>query len=87
MTSKYINDFLNEYASGQEKDHYIECTRNQYGVVKIVVRAKQIPCSCCKGVVAREKLIPKKWTDGQGMRREARMCTECSAIAKDLYGI
>ena len=87
MTSNTINDYLNEYVSGKEKDNNIECTRNQYGVIKIIIRAKEIPCTCCKSIKKREDLIVKKWTDGQGLKREARMCTECSAIAQDLYGI
>ena len=87
MTSNTINDYLNQYVSGKEKDHEIECSRNEYGVVKIIVRAKEIPCSCCKSVKKRVDLIQKRWTDGQGFKREARMCAECSAIAKDLYGI
>ena len=87
MTSTTINDYLKQYTKGGESDHDIECTRNQYGVVRIIVRAKVIPCSCCKAPTKRNKLIDKRWTDGQGLRREAKMCPTCSAVSKDLYGI
>ena len=35
----------------------------------------------------RDMLENKRWTDGQGLKREAKMCPTCSAVAKDLYGI
>ena len=87
MESNAINEYLNEYVNGNEKDNEIECTRNQYGVVRIIVRAKYIPCSCCKTEMKRDMLENKRWTDGQGLKREAKMCPTCSAVAKDLYGI
>ena len=37
MTSTTINDYLNQYVGGKEKDHEIECSRNEYGVIKIIV--------------------------------------------------
>ena len=87
MTSTTINQYLNDNAKGNEKDYEIECTRNQYGVIRIIVRANKIPCSCCTESFKRQDLISKHWTDGQTFKREAMMCQCCSAIAKDLYNI
>ena len=87
MTSTTINQYINDNAKGKENDYQIECNKNQYGVIRIVIRANKIPCSCCKESFKREDLINKNWTDGKGFERDARMCQCCSAIAKDLYGI
>ena len=87
MTSESINQYLNDNTKGKERDYQIECSKNQYGVISIIIRANEIPCSCCKESFKRKELISKRWTDGQGYKRDARMCQSCSAIAKDLYNI
>ena len=87
MTSNKVNQYINDNAKGKETDYQIECHRGQYGVIRIVIRAKEIPCSCCKESFKRKDLISKRWTDGKGLKRNARMCQCCSAIAKDLYNI
>ena len=87
MQSETINGYLNDYVSGNENDHEIECTQSEYGVIRIIVKAKIVPCSCCKTEKKRVELTSKRWTDGKGLPRSARMCQECSAIAQDLYGI
>ena len=87
MTSNKVNQYINDNFKGNEDDYQIDCTKNQYGVIRIVIRANNIPCSCCKESFKRKELISKGWTDGQGFKRNARMCQCCSAIAKDLYNI
>ena len=89
MTSTTINHYLNDNAKGNEKDYEIECTRNQYGVIRIVVRSKYLICDIpkCRAKVKRKMLKEKRWTDGQGFSRSARLCPTCDAVAKDLYGM
>ena len=87
MKSNEIVNYLNDKVVGNETDYDIVWEQGFYGITTIKIINKELPCGCCKTLKKREKLISKRWTDGQGLKREARMCTECSAIAQDLYGI
>ena len=89
MTSTTINQYINNYAKGKESDYEIECSRNQYGVIRIVLRSKYLTCDVpkCRTIVKRKMLKEKRWTDHQGFNRTARLCPTCDAVAKDLYNI
>ena len=89
MTSTIINQYLDDNAKGGENDYEIECTRNQYGVIRIIVKSKHLRCDVpkCRVKMKRNLLKDKQWTDKQGLPRRAKMCPTCSAVANDLYGI
>ena len=87
MTSTTIKNYLNNKVKGNETDYEIECNQSFYGVTRITIISKELPCGCCKTLMKRKHLTTRRWTDGQGFKREAKMCPTCTAIAKDLYGI
>ena len=87
MTSETIKNYLNDKIKGNESDYEIQCTEGFYGTTRITIISKELPCGCCKTLMKRKHLTTRNWTDGQGFKREARMCQQCSAIAKDLYNI
>ena len=87
MESNEIVSYLNDKVKGNESDYEIECNQSFYGVTTIKIISKELPCGCCKTLMKREHLTTRRWTDGQGLKREAKMCPTCTSIAKDLYGI
>ena len=87
MTSETIKNYLNDKVKGNESDYEIQCSRGFYGTTRITIISKELPCGCCKEVMKRKHLTIRNWTDGQGLKRTAKMCPTCTAIAKDLYGI